>query len=213
MPLLQIDPKQSRLLITEPCFNLPNIQEAYDQVIFEEYEFASCYRTTGDRMRWKYNVHVFWKLTSFFFLSIAPQLCIYNDIAEIFGDRAGSVPDCAVIVDSGYSFTHIIPFFKGKPVKKAIKRCVCGKIDTFMLELSLTQHCWQGSMWVENFWQTNSKKLYHFGKFLAILSKYTLTNWFASYYDMMEETYIINQVKEECCYVSKNVYDDLDICR
>lgn len=52
----------------------------------------------------------------------APQLCIYNDLAELFGDQAGSAPDCAVVVDSGYSFTHIVPFFKGKPVTKAIKR-------------------------------------------------------------------------------------------
>lgn len=30
---------------------------------------------------------------------------------------------------------------------------------------------------------------------------------------MMEETHIINQVKEECCYVSLDVYKDLDTCR
>ncbi|KAL1928194.1 hypothetical protein VTP01DRAFT_3110 [Rhizomucor pusillus] len=148
--VLKVDPKQTRLLITEPCFNLPNIQEAYDQIIFEEYEFASCYRTT------------------------APQLCIYNDLAELFGDQAGSAPDCAVVVDSGYSFTHIVPFFKGKPVTKAIKRINVG------------------------------------GKLLTNHLKETVS---FRYYDMMEETYIINQVKEDCCYVSKNVYEDLNICR
>ena len=30
---------------------------------------------------------------------------------------------------------------------------------------------------------------------------------------MMEETSIINQVKEECCYVSQDVLGDLDICK
>ena len=30
---------------------------------------------------------------------------------------------------------------------------------------------------------------------------------------MMEETSIINQVKEECCYVSQDVYGDLNICK
>lgn len=30
---------------------------------------------------------------------------------------------------------------------------------------------------------------------------------------MMEETHIINQVKEECCYMSLDVYKDLDTCR
>jgi actin-related protein 6 len=84
--------------MTEPLFNLPAIQEAYDQIIFEEYGFQACYRTT------------------------APQLCIYNDWNTLFGDPRDVSPDCAVIVDSGYSFTHIVPFFQRKPITKAIRR-------------------------------------------------------------------------------------------
>jgi actin-related protein len=42
----KIDTTQSSLLITEPYFNLPNIQDVYDQMIFEEYEFAAYYRST-----------------------------------------------------------------------------------------------------------------------------------------------------------------------
>jgi actin-related protein 6 len=34
-------------MITEPYFNLPNIQEVYDQFIFEEYGFKSYYRCAG----------------------------------------------------------------------------------------------------------------------------------------------------------------------
>ncbi|KAI8365927.1 actin family [Radiomyces spectabilis] len=147
---LQDGTKDNRLLITEPCFNLPNIQEAYDQMIFEEYEFSSCYRTT------------------------APQLCVYNDLATLFGDKEGSVPDCALVVDSGYSFTHIVPFVKEKPIAKGIKRINVG------------------------------------GKLLTNQLKETVS---FRYYDMMEETYIINQMKETCCYVSQNVIPDLDICR
>lgn len=30
---------------------------------------------------------------------------------------------------------------------------------------------------------------------------------------MMEETYVINEVKEACCYVSQDVYRDLAICK
>lgn len=32
--------------MTEPYFNLPNIQEVYDQFIFEEYEFRAHFRST-----------------------------------------------------------------------------------------------------------------------------------------------------------------------
>jgi actin-related protein 6 len=34
-------------MITEPYFNLPNIQEVHDQFIFEEYGFKSYYRCAG----------------------------------------------------------------------------------------------------------------------------------------------------------------------
>ncbi|RCH96054.1 Actin- protein 6 [Rhizopus azygosporus] len=146
----KIKPKETRLLVTEPCFNLPVIQENYDQVIFEEFEFASCYRT------------------------MAPQLCLFNELGGLFGDKIGSIPDCTLIVDSGYSFTHIIPFLKGKPVAKGIRRInVGGKL--------LTNHL---------------KEVVSF-----------------RHYDMMEETYIINDVKEKCSFVSHDVYKDLETSR
>ena len=45
---MQINTRESSLLITEPYFNLPNIQEQYDQFIFEEYDFQSCFRCTRE---------------------------------------------------------------------------------------------------------------------------------------------------------------------
>lgn len=137
---IPIDPKDTRLVLTEPCFNLPAIQETYDQVVFEEYEFNACYRT------------------------IAPQLCL----------SLWEEADCRLMVDSGYSFTHIIPFFKRQPVAKGIRRLnVGGKL--------LTNHL---------------KEVVSFRA-----------------YDMMEETYIINDVKEKCCFVSQQVFKDLDLCK
>ena len=45
-PVGQIDTAEASLLITEPYFNLPNIQEVYDQFVFEEYEFQSYFCST-----------------------------------------------------------------------------------------------------------------------------------------------------------------------
>ena len=45
---LQVDTSDSALLITEPYFNLPNIQEQYAQLVFEEYEFKEYYRCTRE---------------------------------------------------------------------------------------------------------------------------------------------------------------------
>ena len=44
--LHQADISESSILITEPYFNLPQIQCIYDQFVFEEYEFQSYYRCT-----------------------------------------------------------------------------------------------------------------------------------------------------------------------
>ncbi|CAJ0631565.1 11718_t:CDS:10 [Entrophospora sp. SA101] len=114
----------TNLIITEPCFNLPNIQTAYDEMIFEVYEFKSCFRT--------------------------------------------------IVIDSGYSFTHIIPFIMGKPVLSAIRRINIG------------------------------------GKFLTNHLKEIVS---FRYWNMMDQTYVMNEVKETCCYVSKDFLGDLEICR
>jgi actin-related protein len=42
--LLQLATKESSAFITEPPFNLPNVQDVYDQFMFEEYEFQSYFR-------------------------------------------------------------------------------------------------------------------------------------------------------------------------
>ncbi|KAL1918512.1 uncharacterized protein VTP21DRAFT_3172 [Calcarisporiella thermophila] len=147
--VLKVDPDECSLLLSEPCFNLPNIQQSYDQFVFEEYEFASYCRMTG------------------------PSMCLYNDIGALFGD-GDTVPDCVLVIDSGYSFTHIIPFVKRRPQLRAIRRInVGGKL--------LTNHL---------------KEMVSF-----------------RHWNMMDETYLMNEVKETCCYVSQDLLGDLDICQ
>ena len=49
----KVAPSEASLLMTEPYFNLPNLQDVYDQFIFEEYEFQSYYRCTRRSMRYR----------------------------------------------------------------------------------------------------------------------------------------------------------------
>ncbi|CAG8441060.1 6959_t:CDS:10 [Diversispora eburnea] len=131
----------------KPCFNLPNIQRSYDEIVFEAYEFQSYFRT------------------------IAPWLCIQNDTTNLYNDiNSSAKPDCVLVVDSGYSFTHIIPFVMNRPVLPAIRRINIGDY---------------------------------------------LLNYFINcrYWDMMDQTYVMNEVKESCCYVSQNFLGDLETCR
>ncbi|KAI0079499.1 actin-like protein ARP6 [Panus rudis PR-1116 ss-1] len=145
--IIGTEPTSASLLITEPYFDLPNIQDVYDQFVFEEYEFHSYFRCTP--------------------ASMIPYGQLY--------DRPNlPAPQCIIVVDSGFSFTHVVPLINGSIAWNAVKRLdVGGKL--------LTNHL---------------KELVSF-----------------RHYDMMKETYIINDVKERCCYVSQNFSRELGICR
>lgn len=81
---------------------------------------------------------------------------------------------CCVIVDMGYSFTHVIPFVKGKRVKEAIRRIdIGGKV--------LTNH-------------------------LKEVLSYRQLN-------VMDESYVINQVKEDSCFVSQDFFADMEMAQ
>ncbi|KAF9909337.1 Actin- protein 6 [Lobosporangium transversale] len=151
--VMPCDPSSTTLLISEPILNLPNIATTYDQLVFEEYAFQSYTRMS------------------------APQMAMYNEIPKLYGQKIGSGKkrvDCAVVVDSGYSFTHIVPFWKGKPILVGIRRInVGGKL--------LTNHL---------------KEIISF-----------------RYWNMMDETHLVNEVKEACCFISNNFWEDLDICK
>ncbi|KAG0341434.1 Actin- protein 6 [Podila horticola] len=151
--VMPCDPLTTNLVISEPVLNLPNVGATYDQLVFEEYGF-----------------HAYTRMS-------APHMAMYNDIPDLFGQKIGSGKkriDCAVIVDSGYSFTHIVPFWRGKPILVGIRRInVGGKL--------LTNHL---------------KEIISF-----------------RYWNMMDETHVVNEVKEACCYVSNKYWDELEICK
>ncbi|KAF9026474.1 actin-domain-containing protein [Hymenopellis radicata] len=145
--VLNADTTESSLLLTEPYFNLPNIQEVYDQFVFEEYEFNSYYRCTP--------------------ASLVPH-------SPLMGLPP---PECMLLIDSGFSFTHVVPLICGNIVWNAVKRQVRLDIGGKLL----TNHL---------------KELVSFRQ-----------------WNMMDETYIVNDVKESCCFVSNDFRSDLEACR
>ncbi|KAJ3875287.1 actin-related protein Arp6 [Lentinula edodes] len=142
--VLGVNTTESSLVITEPYFNLPNIQEIYDQFVFEEYEFSSYHRCTP--------------------ASLIP-----------YGKLLGMPPsECMLIVDSGFSFTHVVPMISNIISWPAVKRLdVGGKLLTNQLKELVSFRQW----------------------------------------NMMEETYIMNHVKECCCYVSTDFKKDIETMR
>jgi actin-related protein 6 len=97
-----------------------------------------------------------------------------------------------LVVDVGFSFTHIVPIMGGSVIWSAVKRCVVfSPVDVFT------------SYEVDARIDVGGKLLTNHLKELV-----SFRQW-----NMMEETYIVNDVKETCCYVSTQFSADLESCR
>ncbi|BGP51325.1 Actin-related protein 6 [Rhodotorula kratochvilovae] len=116
---LQITPQETNLLVTEPIFNLPNVQEHYDQMVFEDYEFASYLRCP------------------------APALIPYGADARGEPSNVAPPPECVLVVDAGFSFTHVVPVLRGAVISHATRRIdVGGKLLTNYLKELVSYRHW-----------------------------------------------------------------------
>lgn len=96
-----------------------------------------------------------------------------TDLAE-YKYRKDHNNKCTLVVDSGYSFTNIVPYIDGKKYREGIRRIdVGGKV--------LTNH-------------------------LKEVLSYRQLN-------VMDETYVINQAKEDSCFVSQDFLVDMEIAK
>jgi actin-related protein 6 len=114
---LDIDPKTSTLLVTEPPCNLPRFKAEMDQVVFEYYGFDSYARTT------------------------AAWLAAQHYVDEHPNSSFSKAP-CRLIVDSGFSFTNVVPVFDQFCMQAATKRVgVGGKaVTNFLKEIVSYRH-------------------------------------------------------------------------
>ncbi|TMW48030.1 hypothetical protein DOY81_006894 [Sarcophaga bullata] len=134
------------ILVTEPQLNFASIQEAMIEILFEEFHCAGIHKTT------------------------TAELAAYNYCAES-EDTSMQTLNC-IVVDVGYSFTHVVPFVRGKRVTKGIRRIeIGGKV--------LTNH-------------------------LKELISYRHLN-------VMDESYVVNQIKEDICFVSQDFKEDMKV--
>lgn len=102
------------LLVTEPPFNLPAIAETYDQMVFEEYEFESYLRCPGEWYFAQFESQIVYHRNN-----LAAALVPHGDL---FSTSKELRPECCVVVDSGFSFTHIVPLINGEVVWESVRR-------------------------------------------------------------------------------------------
>jgi actin-related protein 6 len=158
------------------------VQETYDQLVFEEYEFTSYLRCpcVFDSL---YSASVPPKSED----SAAPLL----QYGDLFEQGSLPAPECFLIVDSGFSFTHIVPVMRGVMVLAGI-------------------HRYDGSSYFYLMILTNCDRIDVGGKLLTNHLKEVVS---FRHWDLMEHTYVMNEVKEACCYVSNTFSEDLEACQ
>uniref|UniRef100_A0A671SV48 Actin-related protein 6 n=1 Tax=Sinocyclocheilus anshuiensis TaxID=1608454 RepID=A0A671SV48_9TELE len=142
--MFKVDFADTNIVITEPYFNFSSIQDTMNEILFEEYQFQSALRINAG--------------------SLSAHRYFHENNSEL----------CCIVVDSSFSFTHIVPYCRGRKMKEGICRInVGGKL--------LTNH-------------------------LKEIISYRQLH-------VMDETYVINQVKEDVCYVSQDFYKDMEIAQ
>ena len=92
-PDMNVDPENNSLLMTVAPFTPEVLLEDIEQVVFEEYGFASFRSTT------------------------AALLASIDHAAASSSATAGS--SCSLVVDSGFSSTHTVPIFDSHVVRKS----------------------------------------------------------------------------------------------
>ncbi|XP_029009862.1 actin-related protein 6 isoform X2 [Betta splendens] len=142
--MFKVEFADTSVVITEPYFNFTSIQESMNEILFEEYQFQSALRINAG--------------------SLSAHHYFHSKPSEL----------CCLVVDTGFSFTHIAPYCRSRKMKESIHRInVGGKL--------LTNH-------------------------LKEIISYRQLH-------VMDETHVINQVKEDVCYVSQHFYKDLEIAQ
>ncbi|KAF7646654.1 hypothetical protein LDENG_00184060 [Lucifuga dentata] len=142
--MFKVEFADTSIIITEPYFNFTSIQDSMNEILFEEYQFQSALRINAGSL----SAHHYFHLNP----------------SEL----------CCLVVDSGFSFTHIAPYCRSRKMKEGICRInVGGKL--------LTNH-------------------------LKEIISYRQLH-------VMDETHVLNQVKEDVCYVSQQFHKDMEIAQ
>lgn len=172
-----VDTAERDLVLSEACMTIPELSKHSDQVIFEEYDFKSMYKTcVAGYMPFvsseKYHIISGKETEDGADDDTNKSKTITTDDdndVKIGPGLKTEYRDYQLVIDSGFDCTYIIPVIKGVPVYKAVKKLDIG------------------------------------GRFLNGLLKETLS---FRHYNMMDESILVNEIKEKCLFISPTSYFD-----
>lgn len=168
------------LLITEPVYNFAPIRMNMIEFLFEDYGFGEILICSAAQLA--AFQHLYEENKGATAERSPNDVKITNnnespttresDVRKEEAQQAPGSEAACLVVDSGFSFTHVVPFVEGQKVLAHTKRIdVGGKV--------LTNH-------------------------LKDIISYRQLN-------VLDETYVVNQMKEDCCFVSTSFWKDLEI--
>lgn len=145
--VLRENPAECSLLLSETPMCPPSIQDTLDEMVFEHFGFSSyCTRP-------------------------APVLAALAAQKQMSSQQNKCA---ALVLDVGFSATHVVPIYSGTAINHAIKRLnVGGKLLTNQLKTVVSYRS----------------------------------------YNVMQETHLMNDVKERLCYVSLDFHKELALTR
>ncbi|KAI9793186.1 MAG: Actin- protein 6 [Peltula sp. TS41687] len=131
---LKCDPHETNLILTEAPNAPQALQANCDQMVFEDFGFASCVRCLGSIK--------------------GPSLNAYNDTQAFYGapprpavdattTSAPVIPaEALLLIDSGFSHTTVTPLVHGRPIQPGMRRLdIGGKFLTnYLKELVSIRH-------------------------------------------------------------------------
>ncbi|EAL63930.1 actin related protein 6 [Dictyostelium discoideum AX4] len=129
---MKIKPQDYNLLLTEAPNSLDDLRKTMYEVVYEQYKFKSLYLTTSSTLGL---VHIKQQLLQYQQQQHQPPL----DASMISLLKS----PCHLVVDCGYSSTHIIPHFQNTRLNYAIKRFnIGGKLLTNYLKEIVSFRYW-----------------------------------------------------------------------
>ncbi|OWM65935.1 hypothetical protein CDL15_Pgr015360 [Punica granatum] len=147
--LRHVSPASSSLLLTLPLLTLPSIKRDTLSLVFEDFNFKSLC------------------------ISDSPSL-VHLYEASVRPSGLASKTQCSLVVDCGFSFTHVAPVFQNFTLNYGVKRIDLG-----------------------------GKALTNY---LKEMVSYRAIN-------VMDESFIMDDVKEKLCFVSLDVERDLQLAK
>ena len=94
---------ENGVVVTEPMYQPYQVFKAMDEIVYEHFEFQSCYRTSAACLS---------ALNEF---AGAPKVKRENDRANV-----------SLVIDSGFSFTHVVPTVDCRAIDAAVTRVDVG---------------------------------------------------------------------------------------